>query len=50
MAKGLGRGLDAFFSEDNEDTIGLASIFTQIKENKPNILVYIQNCSNKRFC
>jgi len=21
MAKGLGRGLDAFFSEDNEDTI-----------------------------
>ena len=35
---------------DNEDKIDLASIFTQIKENKPNILVYIQNCSNKRFC
>ena len=34
---------------DNEDKEALASIFKEIKEKRPNVLVYVQNISNKRF-
>ena len=34
---------------DKEDKNCLISIFTEIKENKPNILAYVQNASDKRF-
>ena len=34
---------------DNDDKNGLISIFNGIKENKPNILAYVQNSSDKRF-
>lgn len=34
---------------NDEDKKGLTSIFNEIKENKPNILVYVQNSSDKRF-
>ena len=35
---------------DNEDKKGLVSIFNEIKEDKPNVLAYVQNASDHRFC
>lgn len=34
---------------DNEDKEALSSIFNEIKNKKPNVLIYVQNISNKRF-
>lgn len=34
---------------DDQDKEALTSIFNEIKNKKPNILVYVQNISNKRF-
>ena len=34
---------------DNEDKNALISIFNEIKNNKPNVLAYVQNASDKRF-
>jgi hypothetical protein len=39
-------GLD---DTDNDDKNIIASIFKDIKENKPNVLAFVQNASNKRF-
>ena len=34
---------------NKEDKDGLISIFNEIKENRPNVLAYVQNASDKRF-
>ena len=34
---------------NNEDKEALTSIFNEIKTKKPNVLIYVQNISNKRF-
>ena len=34
---------------ENEDKEALSSIFNEIKTKKPNVLIYVQNISNKRF-
>ena len=39
-----------FEDTDNEDKEALASIFGEIKNKKPNVLVFVQNITNKRFC
>ena len=34
---------------NKEDKDGLISIFSEIKEKRPNVLAYVQNASDKRF-
>ena len=34
---------------DDEDKEAIGSIFEEIKDKRPNVLVYVQNLSNKRF-